>query len=280
MAQQRMNVDWNSSFRTVFGRQFSIDPEYLLDNEIRYELLIRGVETNGERRELTALLRRCVSEERRSPGARQYYEVGPPSEEFEYCNRNIARLKSLLQQVSRDPISHDRFMTIFLHFEGRLNRIRSSQVLDLSQVVFSVNEELSTLFKKFCDRIRPNNQQNIPAVVVQPSTPIIKVSDSVEANDSNPNEIRDLSNRRERSNELNGRDEQSADERVNEMNGQRLNGINNINEQSFGYFHVYRDGSSGPVRSSMDAVQMVDHVLHRLDRVSIGSHATQMTTQG
>lgn len=81
-----------------------------------------------------------------------------PSEEFEYCNRNVARQKSLVQQVSRDPISHDRFMSVFLHFEGRLNRIQSSAILDLSPIIFSVNEELAKLFKEFCERTRPARQ--------------------------------------------------------------------------------------------------------------------------
>lgn len=104
---------------------------------------------------MAARLRACISEEKRSPGAHAMYAVGAPDDEFQYCSRGMGRLRTLLQQVSLDPVTHERFMSVFLHLEGRLNRIpKVSQALNLSDVIFQKNEEYSELFNEFVEKVK------------------------------------------------------------------------------------------------------------------------------
>lgn len=119
---------------------------------------------------MAARLRACISDEKRNPGAYAIYSIGVPGDEFEYCTRGTDRLRSLLKQVSLDPVTHDRFMTVFLHLEARLNRIpKMTNTLDLSQVIFNRNEEYSDIFNEFVQQVRglrnPQRLANIdPAV--------------------------------------------------------------------------------------------------------------------
>lgn len=138
---------------TVLGRQFVIEPEYLLDDEIRYELSIRGYGSRGDRRTIAGQLRRYITDENRNPGTRRMYNVGNPTEEFEYVNRNIARLAQLLALVTADPTSHDRFMTLLIHLRGRLNRIVPPPSLDMSQIIHSVNAEIAEVFGEFVNQL-------------------------------------------------------------------------------------------------------------------------------
>lgn len=155
MPLQRSNIEDNRSGMNVFEREFWIEPEYLENDEIRHELRARGVTPGGDRRTIAARLRACVSEEKRNPGAYAMFSVGMPSEEVEYCARNADRLRNLLQQVSLDPVTHDRFMSVFLHLEGRINRIpKKDRALDLSAVIFHRNEEYSEIYNEFVQKVK------------------------------------------------------------------------------------------------------------------------------
>lgn len=150
---QDLDNDFNLSVMTVLGRQFVIEPEYLIDEEIKYELNIRGYGSQGDRRTLAGQLRRYIADENRNPGARRIYNVGNPTDEFEYVSRNVERLTQLLGLVTADPTSHDRFMSLLIHLRGRLNRIIPPPDLDLSQVVYSVNAEIAEVYGEFVTQL-------------------------------------------------------------------------------------------------------------------------------
>lgn len=140
------STDGNQSDMNVFSKEFCIEPEYLETDEIKHELRSRNIDAGGDRRSVAGRLRSCISEEKRNPGAYAMYSIGVPRDEFDYCTRGTDRLKSLLNQVSLDPVTHDRFMSVFLHLEARLNRIpKLSNALDLSEVMFNRNEEYSEI---------------------------------------------------------------------------------------------------------------------------------------
>lgn len=154
MASQGMQSNSNESISNVLGRLFRIEPEHLVLEEVQHELLIRGVSVNGDRRTLTAELRRCIIEEERNPRARRLYEVGIPQEEFEYCNRNVSRLQGLLDNVNEDLSTHERFMSVMLHLHGRLVRIPSTSELDLSPVMYSVRKEYTAIHEGFIEKVQ------------------------------------------------------------------------------------------------------------------------------
>lgn len=155
MLLQRSTSENNNSFAAVFEKEFHIEPEYLENEEIKHELRVRNINGNGDRRTITGRLRACLLEEQKSPGAHALYPVGAPADEFQHCAHGYERLKASLPQVTLDPITHDRFMTIFLHFEGRLNRIkRKDKHLNLTDIIFQKNEQFSDLFNEFVQKVR------------------------------------------------------------------------------------------------------------------------------
>lgn len=186
----------DENFAQVFDREFEIQPEYLDTEEIRYELKIRDSFISGDRRTLTSTLRTKLAEERRNPGAYEIRSIGLPSQEYEYCDRNTERLRSLSSQVTIDPISHDRFMSVYLHLEGRLNRIpRVSNALDLTNVIFRLNEEYANIYHEFVERVRVLKEQRqrgavnrLQAVGVQPTNHSMPSISSVINNEQTVND--------------------------------------------------------------------------------------------
>lgn len=306
MPLRRSHADSNHSFMTMCGKQFVIEPEYLYDAEIEHELRIRGDDAQGDRRVLSAKLRRCIAEEHRNPGARVMYRIGLPPTEFEYCNRGTDRLRAMLEGVTRDPVTHDRFMTVLLHLEGRLNRIDESPTLNLSQVIYSLNEEYSDLYNNFVQRIKALyqpahcriNQENprtnasqIESVSTQrDESTIVNVDDSasvitgqlnnncsnipttrvqpieIQVNAGNAGVVNSNGSHIERERENNT----IRDREIPNMHNNRALQVtdNNNNLQS-------GIGNNGQNPNAInDGVQMLSYILHRLERMSLGQHGT------
>lgn len=158
-----------------FDKEFCIEPEYLDNEEIKHELRVRNAAPTGERRTISARLRACLSEERAAPGAYAMYPVGHPNEELKQCVRGLDKLKALLNQVSLDPITHDRFMTVFLHYEARLNRIaKKKQDDNMTIMIFQKNEEFSELYNEFEQKVsqmmhplRATNKKHVENTPIQ-----------------------------------------------------------------------------------------------------------------
>lgn len=141
--------------QTIMGTEFVVEPEYLSNEEIKYELRIRGIGAEGNRRTITQRLRQTINEERTSPGAIRFISVGVPSQEYELVSKSIGRLQTLLSQVTNEDETQQRFMSVFLHLEGRLNRIaKVANGLDLTNVIFNTNETFSGLYHEFTEKIR------------------------------------------------------------------------------------------------------------------------------
>lgn len=152
---------------------YIIEPEYLMINEITHELQIRGFTPQGDRRAMSGALRTAIAHERRNPGAHSFHRVGLANQEFDYCNQSIPRLTTLLQQINPDTVSHDRFMTSFMHIESRLNRIeRVTAEHNLTDMIRSVNAKLESLHQQFISRIRgyayPNRNRDAHELLQNP----------------------------------------------------------------------------------------------------------------
>lgn len=154
MAVVNRSLD-NASSTFTLDREFFIEPEYLEIEEIKNELRARNLPASGDRRTLTGKLRQCISDERKTPGAQKMFVVGTPTTEFELCSRGVNRIKLLLEQVSLEATTQERFMTVFLHYEGRVNRIpKKDKDLNLTDVIFKKNEEFSELYNEFVQRLK------------------------------------------------------------------------------------------------------------------------------
>lgn len=133
---------------------FIIHPEVLTEDEIEYELIIRGELIAGNRRELTAKLRSMISQEQKAIRQKPIAAYSVPSEELQYCENQIPVLRELLDTVDPEISTQNRFMSKFLHLEGRLNRIpKTNTAHDITGGVYATNEKLSEFYNEFCAKI-------------------------------------------------------------------------------------------------------------------------------
>lgn len=137
------------------GAEYFIHPEYLDEEELQYELRIRHELVQGNRRDLSARLRKVIKEEQRNEREVPLTCYSAPSLEIDLCKSKVPQLKTILSAVDKDFESQNRYMTKHLHVEGRLNRIpKVGANMDTSHVIFSVNEMLSECYHEFCAKIR------------------------------------------------------------------------------------------------------------------------------
>lgn len=150
MAEHRSIIDANVSLQRAISQQYDIQPEYLGLEELEHELCIRGRDPRGDHRALGSRLRPTLSQERNDPNVKQLRSVGSPDQEFDNCRRQMTRLRVLLAQVTHEPHTHERFMTPFLHVEGRLNRLTwPNETPELLQRVSEQHDILTDLYQEF-----------------------------------------------------------------------------------------------------------------------------------
>lgn len=133
---------------------FAMQPEYLRDDEIAYELVIRNEFESGNRRVLSQKLREIIKDEQ--AGKREVPCTGysVPSEELQHCDHEIQALRGLLDIVNQDIGTQNRFMSKYIHLEGRVNRIpKNKNTHNITDKVFSLNEKLSELNGAFHAKI-------------------------------------------------------------------------------------------------------------------------------
>lgn len=192
MAVDRSDIDHNHSFHTVGDVQFYIEPEFLTLEEIQHELKIRQLNAEGDMRTASARLRAEILNEKRNPGAQKIISVGQSRNEFEVVNRSITKLRVYMDEVTLDPVSHTRFMSVWLHMMGRLNRIQDPS---MSQVIYSVNQELEGIYNAFLNRIRTllrfrqrntQHSNNVDTNLVVESDNNAQVTKTIATTESNP----------------------------------------------------------------------------------------------
>lgn len=151
-----------SSFHvTPEGKTFVIHPEHLENEELEYELRIRGEVIAGGRRQLSARLRELIEKESEGEEVpKTGYSV--PSEEIELCRKKIPILEKLLEEVTSETDTQNRYMSKHLHVEGRLNRIRRGH--DFTDKIFALNETLSDLYHEFWARVNRRKEKAAPIV--------------------------------------------------------------------------------------------------------------------
>lgn len=150
-----------ASFDQVGENNFFINPEHLNGDEIDYELRIRSEYFLGSRRELTAKLRNLIKEEQRELRTSPKTAYSFPSEELTVCEAKLVQLAALLEQVSDDPQTHYKFMSNYLHGEGRLNRIpKGDGALNVSARVFDLNERFSECYHAFVQKLQSFKKGN------------------------------------------------------------------------------------------------------------------------
>lgn len=145
----------NTNRPTTLDRRFNIEPEHLDPLEVQYELRLRGEAIPNDLRVASLTLRQLLANERRCPESKPTQMMGVPSQELEYCNGQGDRLQDLLDQITSDPVTHDRFMTPFIHISERLNRIVDLPGgHNLSMAVPQLNERLDEYYNEFLNRVR------------------------------------------------------------------------------------------------------------------------------
>lgn len=134
---------------------FIIHPEFLEDEELEYELRIRGELVAGNRRDLAAQLRKLIGKEQLNEREVPLTSYSVPSQELEHCQKQIPMLQSLLAAVDHEQQTQNRFMTKHIHVEGRLNRIpKANTTCNVTDAVFSMNEKLSSIYNEFLSKIK------------------------------------------------------------------------------------------------------------------------------
>lgn len=152
MVVERSRV--NSSHVVPEVGKFVIHPEYLEDEEIEYELRIRREPAIGQRRTLAAKLREIINLEQAGKRDVPLMGYSVPSQELTHCESQIQILGRLLGEVDRDITTQNKFMTKYLHLEGRVNRIpQNRNTHNITNKVFSLNENLSALYNEFYTKI-------------------------------------------------------------------------------------------------------------------------------
>lgn len=278
MPLQRSSLD-QQSFSNVLGKEFIIEPEYLKTEEIKHELRIRNESAGGDRRTLSARLRSCLAEERKEPGARAMYFYGNPGDEFQYCNENTGRLRGLLEQITPDPITHERFMSLFLHLEARLNRIpQVVNALNLSEAIFYRNEEYSGLYNEFVEKIktmlnrvrRAVGTANIPIITdnVGPIPPNDHNAQTVAPSTSSPSNIPPVNNP--------STSQAPSSEPIIQVNGHNTFGINTSSSMG-GPRPVIHDNTGGihtSVSNGSDGMALLRQLLGNNLQIPINANGT------
>jgi hypothetical protein len=134
--------------------RFVIDPTHLDLDEIRYELAIRSLAINGNRRDLTARLRSVLIDEKRGKQLQPVQFLGSSMDEYELVRRKIDELREKLNNVSQNVMSQNIFMAKYLHLEARLNRIQPIQgELNITDILYMANENLTDLYQGFVRKL-------------------------------------------------------------------------------------------------------------------------------
>lgn len=143
-----------SSHRIEDVDEYVIQPEFLEDEELEYELRIRSEPGVGNRRELSAKLRNLIKKEQTGEVEVPLTGYSVPSQELRHCEQQIPILKNILKLVDNERATQQRYMTKHLHLEGRLNRIpKANTTHDVSGAVFSSNEKLSEMYNEFVAKL-------------------------------------------------------------------------------------------------------------------------------
>lgn len=148
--------DGNHSFRNIGGKQFIIEPECLNGEQLQYELRLRGIAVVGTRRVDTGALREAIEWERLHPRENYVAHLGTVQYETDQVNHAIFLLRGLLDDVQSEEATQIRFMTLYLHYEGRLNRIeaRVQPNENLSLWIFTQREYFSSYYNEFIEKLR------------------------------------------------------------------------------------------------------------------------------
>lgn len=145
----------NSSIQTHDIGEFIIQPEFLDEEELAYEMRIRRLFLGGNRREQCTRLRECINREKGGVHAIPLTGYSVPSEEIDLCKSKLTQIEQMLEQVTNETPTQNRFMTKYLHVESRLNRIPSQNtIVNMTQEIASTNQALSNLFNTFIARVR------------------------------------------------------------------------------------------------------------------------------
>lgn len=155
----------NHSIHNVSGTKFVIQPEYLNNDEIKYELRLRGLSVQGERRGISASLRDVLIMETLNQGKplNPFNFTCAPAEEFRYMRANFENLKSRLENVNRSAESQNNFMTLWLHMSGRMGNLVSRVTNSEQQTALrylSDLDQLTIMFDQYKTR-QASNRDNL-----------------------------------------------------------------------------------------------------------------------
>lgn len=139
----------------LFPRPFVIEPEFLMANEIQHELKARGLNAQGENRIISEGLRKAISHEQRDSTAVRLITSDNATGDFEYVNANKARVDATIRGVTLDPVTQNRFMSVFLHLDGRIQRVpHHDGTTDVTMLSHELSDQLQDKYQAFVSKVR------------------------------------------------------------------------------------------------------------------------------
>jgi hypothetical protein len=128
---------------------------YLEEDEVDYELRIRGFSCDGRLDEKRRTLRRCLSNERKIPLHVPNYSIENRTEidsEILVCKEKLDRLSENLNHAGaprqQDSASQYKIFTLLLHLTQRLNRLKPNLAEDISRVA-SLNKVVAEIKENY-----------------------------------------------------------------------------------------------------------------------------------
>ena len=204
--------------------QFYLEPEHLENEEITYELRVRGIDASGQRRELTARLRQALLDEKRGRQVFPRLTIGHPNTELSLARQHLGSMRAALFAVNNDHVTQQKFMSQYIHWEERVNRIPTvGAAPDVTDQVFALNEDYSQLYQEFVRHLTGLKQNRKDVPDIESGVPVVQMgADNVQHSDPLQSEV------------IN---EQSGNRRVSSHRSQSL-GANPIRPQN--YDELYR----------------------------------------
>lgn len=127
--------------------------------EIKYELLIRGMDVEAGVGTLVANLRKAMQEESAGARKRDFVSISTPAQEFEICDEKIKDIRGLIQSnnglCKADFVKRNKAEAKGQHVMNRIEALKK-RAPELNNIVSKLENELNQLM----DSLGPSNAGN------------------------------------------------------------------------------------------------------------------------
>lgn len=143
----------------------------LLDSEeIRYELLIRGMDTEGSIRLLAGKLKRVMQEESEGSRKKYFISINTPSQEYEICEEKIKEMEQLIQSDKKktDFMKQNKAVTKGEHVMNILDTLQKrAPELKLKSKLGGIIEGLIATNTSSFSQVSLDHNRNTPNISLE-----------------------------------------------------------------------------------------------------------------